>query len=166
MSRLFRLQKDEKGQAIVEFALVFLIIMIIVLGIVQFSMILSAQIAVTNAAREGARQASLGAEKTTVRTVQITEDESITLQPVEKVVRDAIGGHKYLNLTGMKVTLSGNTIGSPVNVKVDNVYVVTIVPVPSFDNFSPGSSNIIDKNTNFKLDATAEMRLERKRVTE
>lgn len=49
---------DENGQAVVEFALVTPILLLILCGIIDFGWIFSAQIATDNCAREGARYAS------------------------------------------------------------------------------------------------------------
>lgn len=60
LSRIFRLKKDNKGQGLVEFALVMPLLLFLVLGIIQFGIILNGYITVTHAVREGARLASVG----------------------------------------------------------------------------------------------------------
>ena len=47
--------RRERGQAMVEFAMVLLPVMLIVVGIVQFGLLFGANVTLTNAAREGAR---------------------------------------------------------------------------------------------------------------
>ena len=47
--------RRESGQALVEFAMVLLPVMLIVVGIVQFGLLFGANVTLTNAAREGAR---------------------------------------------------------------------------------------------------------------
>jgi Flp pilus assembly protein TadG len=47
--------RSERGAVAVEFALVLPILMMILLGIVEFGLSYSAQLTITNAAREGAR---------------------------------------------------------------------------------------------------------------
>ncbi|MDO9536168.1 MAG: TadE/TadG family type IV pilus assembly protein, partial [Bacillota bacterium] len=47
--------KNEKGQALVEFALVVMMLFLILFGIVEFGRIFSASLTITHAAREGAR---------------------------------------------------------------------------------------------------------------
>ena len=153
MFRIKKLYKDENGQAIVEFTLVFMMLVILVLGIVQFSMIFSGQIAVTNAAREGARAATVGTDLG-------EDDDAAGTDSIYGIVKRAIGGHGYLDISDITVSVSGNIEGEAVTVVVDNVFVETIVPVPSFDNFGPGSANIINANTGFRLDGEASMRLE------
>ena len=56
-----RRQRRERGQALVEFALVLPIFLILVLGIVDFGWALRSWITVTNSAREGARMGAVGA---------------------------------------------------------------------------------------------------------
>jgi Flp pilus assembly protein TadG len=51
--------RHPRGQALVEFALVLMPIMLILVGIVQFGLLLGANVALTNAAREGARAATI-----------------------------------------------------------------------------------------------------------
>lgn len=50
-----RKQKKESGQAMVEFALIIPIFILILFAVIDFGHLLSTNIAVTNAAREGAR---------------------------------------------------------------------------------------------------------------
>jgi hypothetical protein len=49
----------ESGQAMVEFAAVLLPLLVIVVGIVQFGLLFGANVSLTNAAREAARQATI-----------------------------------------------------------------------------------------------------------
>ena len=49
--------KNEKGQSLVEFALVVPILLIFILGILEFGWLLNAKITLTSAAREGVRAA-------------------------------------------------------------------------------------------------------------
>lgn len=59
---LFKRRRDgERGAAAVEFALVLPILMLIVFGVIDFGFALNRYSAVSNAAREGVRAASLGA---------------------------------------------------------------------------------------------------------
>ena len=51
----------ERGAAAVEFALVLPVLVMILMGIIDFGMVTNAQAIVANAARDGARAASMGA---------------------------------------------------------------------------------------------------------
>ncbi len=55
---MLRFLKDENGQAVVEFALVAPILLLLLCGIIDFGWIFSAQLATDNCAREGARFAA------------------------------------------------------------------------------------------------------------
>jgi len=50
-------KKDENGQSLVEFALILPVVLLLLMGIIQFGFIFNGQITVTSAAREGARLA-------------------------------------------------------------------------------------------------------------
>lgn len=50
---------DDRGQALVEFAFVLLPIMLVMVGIVQFGLLFNANVAIANAAREGARAGTI-----------------------------------------------------------------------------------------------------------
>lgn len=52
-------ETGERGAVAVEFALIFPVLIVILLGIVEFGSVLNAQLLVTAAAREGARTMSL-----------------------------------------------------------------------------------------------------------
>ncbi|HEX5823908.1 MAG TPA: TadE family protein [Candidatus Limnocylindrales bacterium] len=51
--------RPERGQSLVEFSLVLIPLLLIMLGIIQFGLIFNAQVTITNAAREGARAATV-----------------------------------------------------------------------------------------------------------
>jgi Flp pilus assembly protein TadG len=53
--------REERGQALVEMALVLGILLLLLTGIVEFGRVLNAQLAVSHASREGARIAVVGA---------------------------------------------------------------------------------------------------------
>lgn len=68
MGRLSRRSaRNEEGQSLVEMALALPILLLILLGIIQFGFVFSGQIALTGAAREGARLAAIGAADMAVR---------------------------------------------------------------------------------------------------
>lgn len=55
MSRLFKLKRDDKGQGIVEFALIVPILLMLILGMIEFGWVLNGKITLNSAVREGAR---------------------------------------------------------------------------------------------------------------
>lgn len=52
------MRSDQKGQSLVELALVFPLLLLILLGIIDFGRVYFAYVTITNASREGARYAS------------------------------------------------------------------------------------------------------------
>jgi len=53
-------ERSERGAAAVEFALVLPLLLLLVCGIIEFSFVFNRYISVTNVAREGVRELSLG----------------------------------------------------------------------------------------------------------
>jgi len=51
--------RNDRGQALVEFALVLLPVLLILVGIIQFGLLFGANVTLTNAAREGARTGTI-----------------------------------------------------------------------------------------------------------
>ena len=60
MLRCHSLLKQKRGQAIVEFALVLPVFILILVGIMEFGLVFHQYLVVTSASREGARVAALG----------------------------------------------------------------------------------------------------------
>jgi len=52
--------KNHKGQALVEFAIILPVILLLVMGIFQFGMMLNSYLTIENASREGARAGIVG----------------------------------------------------------------------------------------------------------
>ncbi|WNF36971.1 TadE/TadG family type IV pilus assembly protein [Bacillaceae bacterium IKA-2] len=82
--------KSEKGQAVVEFALVFMLLALIFSGIVDFGRTFHAYLALDHAGRESARVASLGSTDLNIKEVaknaarQLTiKDTDITIIPIK-----------------------------------------------------------------------------------
>ncbi len=73
--------RNEKGQAMVELALVLPLLLILIFGIVEFGRVFNAYLIVNNAAREGARVGVVGATDTTI--TQKTKDTALTLDPLQ-----------------------------------------------------------------------------------
>ncbi len=63
----FRSHKSQRGAAALEFALVFPVLLLLLIGIVDFGMLMSTQSVVANAAREGARTAALSNNETSAK---------------------------------------------------------------------------------------------------
>ncbi|MCH7998421.1 MAG: pilus assembly protein [Chloroflexi bacterium] len=132
-------QRGEKGQALVEFALLVPIFLILLFAIVDFGMGFHSWITVTNSAREGAR---LGA-------VAATEQ-----QIIDRVHDTATLINEETNMDVL-VTNAQGLPGESVVVQVDYDYDL-ITPLASLVAFLTG--DIIGPT--LELSSTAEMRLE------
>jgi len=128
----------ERGQAMVEFALIIPIFLLLVFAIVDFGMGFHAWITVTNGAREGARIGAVGADAATIETK----------------VRDTSASLDGANL-GVTVTNAQGTPGDAVVVDVTYDYQL-ITPLSSIMGFVSG--NTLGPNIVFK--SSSEMRLE------
>jgi Flp pilus assembly protein TadG len=79
------LARDNRGQELVEYALTLPILLLLILGIVEFGMAIFAYNTIANAAREGAR---VGA----VVPILSADDLTPATQTIENAVRDRTGG--------------------------------------------------------------------------
>ncbi len=143
MLKVIRKRKEtgEKGQALVEFALLVPIFLILLFAIVDFGMGFYSWITVTNSAREGAR---IGAVQATADKIEIRVFETAGLP------------NEGTNLTvNVENAYPVGQPGESVVVKVDYEYDL-ITPLASLVAFLSG--DIIGPT--LTLSSTAEMRLE------
>lgn len=81
MKLLHRSSTDGRGQALVEFALILPILLILLLGILDFGRAIAAYNSVSNAARSGARVAIVNQDLTAIEAA--VESEGISLGDIE-----------------------------------------------------------------------------------
>lgn len=74
---LFRRNSDERGAAAVEFALVLPVLIILLLGMVEFARVFNVQISLSNAAREGARTMAIENDATIARDAAVSAAPSV-----------------------------------------------------------------------------------------
>ncbi|MEU4604440.1 TadE family protein [Kribbella sp. NPDC023972] len=75
----------DRGATAVEFALLLPLLLVLVLGVIDFGRLLNAQITLTQAAREGARLVALGQPNVQSR----TQDAAVGLSPVGVSIQSA-----------------------------------------------------------------------------
>lgn len=126
MLRLLKFIKNEKGQTLVEFGLVLPVLLILVMGIIQFGFIFSAKIALTNAVREGARVAAVG----------VKLDNNGIIPGVKSTVINSIDNHGYIIVDESNIEMDYPEVGFPVTVKIIEPKVKLFAPVPEI--FAPG----------------------------
>ncbi len=83
MQLVKKLIRNNKGQAVVELALVLPLLLLLIMGMIDFGRVMNAYLIANQASREGARQAAVGKSDTeiihTVRQTAVSLDSS-TLQ--------------------------------------------------------------------------------------
>lgn len=84
-----RRARDDRGAAAVEFALVSLLLVTLVFGIIEFSLLLRDHVAVTSAVRAGARIASAGAGAGPADCIATTPPVPCTPASAPKLAQDA-----------------------------------------------------------------------------
>lgn len=125
--------KREEGQSMVEFALVLPVLMLIIIGIIEFGFLFSGYLALSNASREAVRTVSLG--ETDVVAIQRAKDVAMTLNPSK-----------------MNVSIS------PTSVMRDRGDSATVTIVYEYDFLTPFMEAIFGGDLQLEADAT--MRVE------
>jgi len=105
---LSKFKKSQKGQAMVEFALVLPVLLILVLGSIDAGWLLYAKISTTAAAREAARAVSV-LDKTEYGQFQSIADAKATTVPGNEVV--SVTPNSYAE--GAKMTVTVTTSVTP-----------------------------------------------------
>ncbi|NTV90895.1 MAG: pilus assembly protein [Clostridiales bacterium] len=115
-------RKQSKGQTLVETALILPIIILLLMGIVDFGLLFNNYLVVGNAAREGARNAAVGDTDTQIMTIINTATASldpdkvtVTITPTEasRVSGDEISvtvTYEYAMITPIISSLLGSPI--------------------------------------------------------
>ena len=125
--------KNQTGASAVEFAIVLPILVLLVFGIIEFSVALYDKAMITNASREGARAAIV------FRVPPVTDDE------ITNVVNTYLGNN-LITFGGpatpiTTVTRNGSNPGDELKVVVDYTY--TFLLIPSFVTSLSGGINMM-----------------------
>lgn len=127
--------KSEKGQAMVELALIVPILLLLIFGVVEYGRIFGAYLAVTNGSREGARTATVGATDSAISEAVKARTEAMKLDSTKLTV-------------AITPDSTNRTRGSSVTVEVT-------YPVPMYDPFFTtivGSSYTVKGKTIMRLE--------------
>lgn len=121
LKRFLWFPKNERGQALVEMALVLPILILIIFGITEFGRIINAKIIVTGAAREGARYAAVNGKLVTdSQIIAAVKSSAASLNPA-KVTVD-IDPAQHLRTRGSSVAV---TVYYPVQIIAPVISVFT-----------------------------------------
>lgn len=122
MGKILKLRRSTDGQSLVEFALVLPILMLLILGMIEFGWILNGKITLTSAAREGARVAvvyeSAEQAKTAVQNAVSKSAESSSLTAVTTVTTfDETTRSAIVNVNAKIKPIIGLFFSGPVDLK-------------------------------------------------
>ena len=132
VSTMFNL-KDKKGQALVEFAIILPVLLLLIMGIMEFGMMLNSYLTIENASREGARLGIVGGTTDEIKSCVISVSPNLNAADLSVLINPDDG---YRN--------SGDTL----TVTVDYNYHTTV----------PIISNLL--NNIVVLKASTSMRIE------
>lgn len=158
--RALRSRPRERGAAALEFALVAPALILMIMGMVDFGMVMNAQAVVANGARDGARVASLGgnevaAKKAVCNTVSALTNSDCATNPTSPT-NPTITVLCYLTDTTTACTGSTyDTATKPTGavVKVTATYTYTyITPLPSWIGI--GTTAKISKVSYMRIEGT------------
>lgn len=109
MKRCIKILSGEKGASAVEFAIILPILVMLVFGIIQFGLVFNKYIAITHAAREGARLAAVGVyeEYGYDYFKQKVQDSAPTVEIIDPIIVDDPEGIGIGN--PVTVTVTGET---------------------------------------------------------
>ena len=111
--------QTEKGIAAIEFALFLPLLMVLLMGIIDFGMLMTNQAALVNASREGARFGI------------ILSSPAKTEAEIENVVKTAMANSGWettaVSAATVTVTGEGGAVGTPLTVQVNSNYVFMIL---------------------------------------
>lgn len=115
-----------KGQTLVEFALILPILMLILLGIFEFSRVLGAWMSLTHASREGARDAALGGTDLQVEERIDAVSAGLDLSRIQVTVTPAAPRNRGAMVTvqvdysmDLITPIIGNIVGNPLNISTE-----------------------------------------------
>ncbi len=89
-----RSRRDDRGAAMVEFAIVLPVLLLILLGIIEFGRAYNAQVSIQAAAREGARELALRHSSTDVESATRDGAPSVTIDGIAQTPCPATGDGK------------------------------------------------------------------------
>jgi hypothetical protein len=125
-AQMIKSKNSERGQSLVEFALILPLFIIVLFGIMEFGKLWEISNLITSASREGARVAAISGSS-----------QSQAVNAAQHVLSAA-------NIEGATISVSGPNSASEVSVTVSLHYTpLTGSIIPGFDNFSISRSTIM-----------------------
>jgi Flp pilus assembly protein TadG len=113
--------KGQKGVAAIEFALVLPLLLVLVFGIIEFSVLLYDKAMITNASREGARAGIVYSYPG-----RITDEAIISV--VDNYCQNSLINFGGTSAVSTTITRTGNSSGNPLTVRVSYRYDFLVLP--------------------------------------
>jgi len=117
-----------RGQTMLEFALVLPILLLLVLGMIEFSWFMNAQLTVANAAREGARAAAVGQTTGGINT-RIDTFFTLNISKVVEVHKSTNNGTSW-SVLGASGSYNDAVAGNLIRVRVTATYTAVTGFIP------------------------------------
>jgi len=119
LKNFYRLKRKEDGQSVVEFALVLPILLMVVLGIMEFGWLFYGNIVMTSAAREGARVAVVGGTPTQIETAVKNHTDNAGINNVTVEKKEVEDDEVTIDVEGDLKPIVGLFLEDPVNVAAE-----------------------------------------------
>jgi Flp pilus assembly protein TadG len=143
----------ERGAALVEFALVVPLLLVVIAGIVDFGFVFQRYEVITNAAREGARLASLPAYEAPAVETQVRAYVASGLSMSDtNTVMPASGSPKGVEVTYPDLTISGVDIPTAVVTVNYQHQFLLLGPMLSLINGSWGGTIVLTASSQMRLE--------------
>jgi Flp pilus assembly protein TadG len=156
---------NRRGQALVEFAIILPLLLLVLTGILQFGVLLSGQIAFVNAVREAARYGSV---LQTASPAAVTADGGAVVTQLQTVLEKGLPGYDASRLSGAQACYLGyqNPNSAPATYSVE----LTLSANYSHPLFVPIIAQILDAldgsvDGGFRLHASERFRVENPPLT-
>ncbi|OAA93725.1 TadE/TadG family type IV pilus assembly protein [Clostridium coskatii] len=115
---------NEKGQALVEFAIILPILLLIVMGIVQFGMVVNSYITIENASREGARAGIIGSTDQEIQYLIVTTSPNLDPKNLTVTITPSESSRRSGDSLIVKVTYKYNLTVPIISSLFNNVIVL------------------------------------------
>jgi Flp pilus assembly protein TadG len=96
--------KNHKGQSLVEFAIILPLLLLLVIGIIEFGMMLNSYLAINNAAREGARAGIVGSRNDEIQNLILSTSPALDAQNLKITITPSDGSRKSGDTLTVAVT--------------------------------------------------------------
>jgi len=96
--------KNQKGQSLVEFAMILPLLLLLVMAIIEFGIMLNSYLAINNAAREGARAGIVGSSSTEIQNMIISASPGLDAGDLTIAITPDDGSRRAGDTLTVKVT--------------------------------------------------------------